>query len=79
MSPRNMLPKKKYGTLGSVVSARSITNEDLYYMCMKQKEKIDSAKFLIKEEVESINVKFSLMIEKLDEVGSKIDEFIEAS
>ena len=66
-------------TLGSEVSPRGVRNEDLYHVCMKQKEQIDSLKYLIKEEVESIHIKFSLMMEKLDEVSSKIEEFIEGS
>jgi len=43
MSPRNLLPKKKYGL-----------NDQGH-------------------------IKFSLMMEKLDEVSSKIEEFIEGS
>ena len=63
----------------TAAAAQGITNDDLYRLYVKQKEQIELVKLLIKDELENINLKFNLMMEKLDEVGYKIDDFIEGT
>ena len=63
----------------TAAAAQGITNDNLYPLYVKQKEQIESVKLLIKDELENINLKFNLMMEKLDEVGNKIDDFIEGT